>query len=277
MTGEPGARRAKDVPLLVLDFDGVICDSIEECFVSSWTAYHVLYRGEPAGEAPDGTREAFTRLRPFSRTGEDFPLIQEMLATSAAVNDQAGFDAAARAAGPEKMKLFRKLYYQARTELLQNERARWLSMNHVYPHMARALEILLPSAPLNILSTKKTPFIVEVLAAARIAVPEKRILFTEHEPKLVTVERLRREGGFDRAVFVEDQIDAIRGNTNPRIAVRLAAWGYVREEWLAEPRAVTVLTPGEFLEFVETTYGRPSPGAASPPSTGQAGAQGRAR
>ena len=38
--------------------------------------------------------------------------------------------------------------------------------------------------------------------------------------------------------------------------VRLAAWGYVREEWLAEPRAVTILTPEEFLSFVQSVYAR---------------------
>jgi phosphoglycolate phosphatase-like HAD superfamily hydrolase len=258
MAGESGAKGANGVPMLVLDFDGVICDSIEECFVSSWTAWHVLYRGEAAREAPAAAHETFTRLRPFTRTGEDFPLLQQLIADGVTVRDQADFDAAARAAGPQTMKRYRELYYQARTELLQNDRARWLSLNRVYPHMARALAVLLapPMAPLYIVSTKKTPFIIEVLGAAGIVVPAERIFLAEQEPKLVTVERLRRDGGFENALFVEDQIDTIKGNTNPRIAVRLASWGYVREEWLAEPRAVTVVTAEEFLAFVQQTYGR---------------------
>jgi phosphoglycolate phosphatase-like HAD superfamily hydrolase len=252
----PGVPKQAALPLLVLDFDGVICDSIEECFASSWTAYHVLHRKDAGRQVPPGTREEFARMRPFIRTGEDFPLIQELLANGETVKDQAGFDAAARARGSEKMQLFRALYYQARTTLLEEHREQWLSMNRLYPHMARALKFLLPSAPFFILSTKKTSFITEVLDAAGIAMPVDRILFTEHEPKLVTVERLRAEGGFPEAYFVEDQIDSISFNTNPLIKVRLAAWGYVREEWLAEPRAVTVLTPEEFLAFVEKTWPR---------------------
>jgi phosphoglycolate phosphatase-like HAD superfamily hydrolase len=255
MALEQSAREAR-LPLLVLDFDGVICDSIDECFASSWTAYHVLHRGDPRRQVPAGAREGFARLRPFIRTGEDFPLIQDLLANGARVRDQADFDAAARRAGVEKMQLYRALYYTARTSLLEEHRAEWLAMNRIYPHMARALSLLIPSAPFFILSTKKPPFIIEVLDHARISVPAERILFTENEPKLVTVERLRSEGGFAEAYFVEDQIDSIRFNTNPLINVRLAAWGYVREEWLAEPRAVTILTPEEFLSFVQSVYAR---------------------
>ena len=59
-------------------------------------------------------------------------------------------------------------------------------------------------------------------------------------------------------MLVEDQIDAIRGDTNPRIRVFLATWGYVKEEWLAEPGPVTLLTPEGFLDLVkrELTGGR---------------------
>jgi phosphoglycolate phosphatase-like HAD superfamily hydrolase len=256
MALERGTRGqgAPRMPLLVLDFDGVICDSIEECFASSWTAYHALYCKEAQRQVPAGTREEFARLRPFIRTGEDFPLIQDLLARGITVEDQAGFDQAARAAGTETMKLYRSLYYQARTSLLEQHREEWLAMNRIFPHMVSAFSLLLPAAPFFILSTKKTSFITEVLDAAGIPVPVERILFTEHEPKLITVERLRREGGFAEAYFVEDQIDAIRSNTNPLIHVRLAAWGYVRKEWLAEPRTVTVLTPEEFIAFVQKVY-----------------------
>jgi len=247
----------KSSTLLVLDFDGVICDSIDECFVSSWTAYHELYRKSGPARFPSQSRSDFAGLRPFIRTGEDFLLIQEMLAFGTSVHDQDGFDEAARKAGAGKMKLFRELYYQARTALLQEDRDSWLAMNRVYPHMVAAFSLLLPAAPFCILSTKKPSFIAETLAACDIKVPGQRILFSDREPKLETVERLLREGGFEAAFFVEDQIDAIRGNRNPRIQVRLATWGYVRQEWLPPPLAVPIITPRGFLDLVEKEYGPP--------------------
>jgi hypothetical protein len=123
--------------------------------------------------------------------------------------------------------------------------------------MIAAFSLLLPAAPFYILSTKKASFIAETLAAHDIRVSSQRILFSDAEPKLVTVERLLREGGFEAAFFVEDQIDAILGNANPRIQVRLATWGYVRKEWLTPPLAVPIITPEGFLDLVKKEYGLP--------------------
>ena len=215
----------------------------------------MLYRKSGSAPVPERIAEGFVRLRPFIRSGDDFLLIQEMLANGHAVESQEDFDAAARGAGVEKMRIFHTLYYEARAALLEWNRAAWLALQGIYPHMVQAFSLLLPSAPFFILSTKKPAFITEVLAAHEISVASERVLFCDHEPKLPMVERLRASGGFTEAWFIEDQIDAIRTNANPRIHVALAAWGYVRQEWLAAPRAVTVLSPDEFLALVGRLYG----------------------
>ena len=243
--------------LLILDFDGVICDSIDECFAASCSAYHGLYhKKRPAAEPPEAARREFARLRPFIRTGEDFVLIQELLAAGGSVRDQAGFDDASRRAGAEKRALYRELFYRARTELLERDRETWLALNRIYPHMAIALARLPAEAPLWILSTKEPRFIVEILSAHRLEVPEKRIVLSEGEPKLAAAERLRIQGSFDAAMLVEDQIDHLRGNANDRVQPFLAAWGYVQPEWLREPAGIPLLTPEGFLELVDREYGR---------------------
>ena len=244
--------------VLVLDFDGVICDSIEECFASSWTAYHALFRKADPGQPTAVQKAEFARLRPFIRTGEDFIVIQDLLWTGQEVRDQKGFDDAAHRAGTENRATFRRLFYQARTELLESDRAGWLGLNRIYPHMEEAFALLPPDAPLFILSTKKPRFIAEVLAAHGITIAEERILLSESEPKLATVERIRKQGGFREAILVEDQIDAIKGNSNDAIRVYLARWGYVKAEWLIPPLAVPVLGPEEFLAMIKDGDWSPS-------------------
>ncbi len=247
----------REAPLLVLDFDGVICDSIDECFVSSWAAYHELHLGRPSAAATPDDREGFARLRPFVRSGEDFVLIQEILERGLAVSDQAGFDKVSRDGGMASR--YRELFYRAREEFLKRDRAAWLALNRVYPHVKRALGRLPASAALSVLSTKKPPFIAEILSANGILIPERQIVWSADEPKLSVVGRLLRAAGRDEAVFVEDQVDAIAGNTDLRIRVYLATWGYVKREWLETDGAgnsrsvgVPLLTPSGFEQLVQT-------------------------
>jgi phosphoglycolate phosphatase-like HAD superfamily hydrolase len=242
--------------LLVLDFDGVICDSIDECYAVSWVAYHALFRKDTAASSP-AARQNFALLRPFIRSGEDFLIIQEILSTGSAARDQAEFDELSRRAGAEKRALFRELFYQERSEMLARDRDSWLALNRVYPHMKKAFRLLERGAPFYVLSTKEPQFIAEILSANHVELTRERILFSDAEPKLAATERLRAEGGFQDAILVEDQVDHLRGNTNPRVRGLLAAWGYVQEEWLKEPLAAPIITAEGFLALVENEF---SPG-----------------
>jgi len=244
------ARYSSRVRLLVLDFDGVICDSAEESFVSSWTAYHALHRRGESGDAPASARASFRAMRPFIRSGEDFVLIQQLIAEGRPVQSQLEFDRAWERPDTPSRDRFRESFYRARTDLLEKDRRAWLSLNRVYPHVMAALSRIPPRFPLYILSTKKPQFIREILEANRISVPGTQVLYSDGEPKLTAVERLRETLGCEEAVFVEDQLDAIRGNTNPRIRVFLASWGYVREEWLREDTGIPILRPDDFARLV---------------------------
>jgi phosphoglycolate phosphatase-like HAD superfamily hydrolase len=233
--------------LLVLDFDGVICDSVEECFISSWTAYHELFRGLPPGEAPAAARARFRALRPFVRSGEDFVLVQELVDRAAMVDSQAEFDRAWQHPGIPSRGVFKDLFYQARSSLMDRNRQAWLAMNRIYPHVASAISRLAPTVPLFILSTKRPQFVRETLAANGIPVPEDRVLYSEAEPKLSMIEKLLHSWSASRAVFVEDQIDAIRANTNPSIQAYLASWGYVQKSWM---EGTPSLTPESFVRLL---------------------------
>ncbi len=237
--------------LVVLDFDGVICDTIDECFVSSWIAYHSLYL-EEAPRAPARTiRRDFARLRPFVRIGEDFVQIQEILATGAAVSDQAGFDELARQTGESRRRRFREVFYQARTEMLERDRDGWLDLSRIYPHVIVAFAHLPREAPLYVLSTKKREFVEEIVRAEGIQIPSDKILWSDREPKLATVRRLRQEGGFSEAILVDDQIAYLVGNQDPQVRVYLASWGYVQKEWLCEPLRVAVLAAQDLKGLLE--------------------------
>ncbi|HUI72289.1 MAG TPA: HAD family hydrolase [Spirochaetia bacterium] len=249
---------------LVLDFDGVICDSIDECFASSWVAYFNLYLGRKPAYMPVSLRKNFARLRPLVRGGADFMLIQEILDRGERASRQSEFDAIARRAGDEKMRLFHELFYQAREEMLEKDRESWLSMNRIYPHVTAAFSALRPNARVYVLSTKKPEFIAEILSAKNITLARERILYSGTERKLDIVERVGQEAGLSETTFIDDQIDHllceeaaapdIARTSQCRIKALLATWGYVKEEWLRAPLRVPTVNPQEFLALVEREF-----------------------
>ena len=246
----------KGAPALVLDFDGVICDSIDECFASSWIAFHTLYRKEAPSRVPAACRREFARLRPFVRSGEDFLLIQQAIDQGGSPESQAEFDLLARAAGPATLQRFRELLQAARTRMRAKDREAWLALNRIYPHVLVSLARMPWDAPLYVLSTKNTSLIAEILSSNGIGVPAERIRFSSSDQKLPAVERLRVESGRARAIFVDDQRDHFAGDAGAPGAVDpyLASWGYVREEWLRVPLLVPVLTPDGFLSLIEREF-----------------------
>jgi phosphoglycolate phosphatase-like HAD superfamily hydrolase len=223
-------------PLVFLDFDGVICDSVAECLVSSWEAYYDLHGPEKPNAVPADLLKRFLALRPYVRSGEDFVICQEILDRGVEISSQGDFDRYTLPRGAPALAHLREQFYAARAALLQRDRAYWIRLNRLYPWVGEYLPRWAVSPCVYILSTKRPEFIDEILSAAGILFPRDRILCSGKTEKGVRIEELLSSLGSESALIVDDQIDhlaAILG-TSHRIEVSLAAWGYVKPEWLRE-------------------------------------------
>lgn len=236
--------------LLVLDFDGVICDSLPECFVSSWYAYHVLERGCAPDAVPRDAFSRFAALRPYIRSGEDYLLIHDLMRQGLALASQGEFDARIGEAGPSRMEHYKAILYQARETLLGDSPEYWCRLNPIYPHMREGLLALDPAANVFILSTKRAPFIIKILASAGVSFAEERVLYSGSRPKGEMIGEILGRTECRRAVFIDDQVDHFTGAAGwsrggITIDCRLASWGYVRSEWLQGAEDYRVITPEE--------------------------------
>ena len=110
--------------------------------------------------------------------------------------------------------------------------------------MAPALKRLSGYEYLHIVSTKRPDFIREILSSNGINFPLQRIHYSNEVEKIDIVAGLLSETGLERSVFVDDQIDHLRRKQDTNaIDSRLAAWGYVKPEWLDQrATGVSVLT-----------------------------------
>ena len=237
--------RADRPLLLYLDFDGVVCDSERECFVSSWLTWRQL-GGATGGEHVSlCARRRFRQMRPLIRSGEDYVVIQQILAREQAEAGfqgpatQPAFDAYRDALGSRCIGRYKVAMAHTRGTFLARDKAHWLALNRLYPHMRR----LLAAGDLTnvrVLSTKAAPLVCEILRAHRIAIPAGAVFHAASNPDGADARKLDMIGAhLDRtpgahALFVEDQLDHLLGNTDRRIATCLADWGYVLPEWFAD-------------------------------------------
>jgi phosphoglycolate phosphatase-like HAD superfamily hydrolase len=236
--------------LVFLDFDGVICDSLPETLVSSWRAYYLLRKETEPSSVPVTLLRDFKRFRPYVRAGEDFILIHELIQTGASIRSQEAFDAELARAGERQIEHYKEAFYSARRDFLVNHRDYWISLNRIYAHSYDCLRKWSSSPSLYILSTKRASYIVEILTAKGIDMEPAHVLSCEAKEKKTTILHTLEARGADQALFIDDQIDHLASDwtrcaRHPQILGCLAAWGYVQQQWLEDPRGIEVIQPGQ--------------------------------
>lgn len=245
--------------ILALDFDGVICDSLPECFVSGFLASQGPWTGEAAKALAAACRDGsdqyrkFCLWRPFVRSGEDYVLIARLMARGEAFPEsQEEMDAHLRAAGPSVMAECKKTIYTVREWLLREFPDLWLELNPLMAPLAPYLHDLSEREDAWILSTKKPRFIGLILQHHGVSWPAERVLEASGEAKIKVMDR---NWGEDRKVlFLDDQPDHFL-NLPGRIQCLLPTWGYVRQSWLDSPQGYGVLSAEGVEELLQEWRG----------------------
>jgi phosphoglycolate phosphatase-like HAD superfamily hydrolase len=222
--------------VLVLDFDGVLCDSARETAVSAWRAGREFFSEwsdlDPAPEAID----AFLAVRPVLETGFQSILLMKRIVDGVPVDQIRAEGAPAAEAlmpelGLEKAELVRA-FGTARDEWIKSDLPDWLSRHGFFPGtLERLREHLAAGTPVFIATTKQERFVEALLAGQGLEFPSDRIFGLDAKKKKEQVlrELLAAYPG-SQLHFVEDRIDTLRRVEDcPELdAVRLyyADWGY---------------------------------------------------
>ena len=234
---------------LFLDFDGVICHSLEECYRSSWLASsevvitEVLPPDPPFGKE---YRSRFDACRPFIRSGEDYLVAHEWAARGLVPPDQASFDQSLKEKGTEVLMGLKARLYAVRDRLMALHRELWLSWNPLFEGFASVLIEQADNPEVFILSTKKAEFIAEILGHHQVIWPLERILYTGNRKKLDIIEEV--SASTLTSILIDDQVEHLRFD-DPNCQCFLALWGYVAREAVA--KAPATLTLAEALDLTK--------------------------
>ena len=234
--------------LAFIDFDGVFCDSLTECFVSSWIAYHQLYRKSGSGSISIADRKLYDTYRPLIRRGGDYVILQHCVFERIPLHKQQDFDHVEKSLGDTSDE-FHALFYQARRELLDEDKDFWNSINHVFPAFIEPARIWAANPACYVLSTKEAPFIREILLANGIDWPMERLICSGKSPKIEFIRDVLETTGQDEAMLFEDQVDHLYRLNDSRVGGFLAQWGYVKPEWLTQ-KDFPVISQTDMIELI---------------------------
>jgi phosphoglycolate phosphatase-like HAD superfamily hydrolase len=237
-----------------LDFDGVVCDSLEECFQTSGLLLNfpqddwdfLADQHPPLIDFGEEYKERFRRVRPYIRSGEDYIVVHRLLQQNKEPKSQKEFDAALDQEGQVSLAFYKKRLYVLRESLLSRQAELWMTWNPLYPGVAEALKSVLKEPRVVILSTKKAEFIAAILKFHGVAWPAERIFYTNGRAKLAIVDEV---AGRSASTLIDDQIDHL-DFSHPSCRCRLALWGYASKE--AREKHVPAWTLEEALAFLHS-------------------------
>lgn len=243
---------------LCFDFDGVICDSVEESSITAWKQAKQLWPEVVTGDHWAPYLDSMRRLRPVIHTGyEQAPLIrliaegklgtEEILANWSEILPDClarwGADRDALLAG----------YGAVRDRWIAEDPEDWLGHHGFYAPVLAGLRDL--ARPFVVITTKSERFCARLLARAGIALPPERLFGNEAGTKPDVLAALQTEGRILH--FVEDYLGTLeRVAADPRldrVRLYLADWGYntdaMRARANTQPR-IAVIDYGAFAALL---------------------------
>ncbi len=244
--------------MFISDFDGVVCDSVIECFVAAYNAYGKLRNSSfqrvlNIETIPLEEREEFRRLRVYLKGAEDFtPLLMTMEQNLNITSQEAfnSFKETQKEQLPESVAAF----YAERDFLLQHEKELWLSLNPLFEQVGQAFKQRDSFENLRVLTTKRQQDAYEIFQYQGIAFPKEQILYAKADDKSQRLPELleSNQADFHESVYVEDQVDFLVASKKRNIGSFLTDWGYVSHEQrkLARQNDIPIISRQRYCELL---------------------------
>lgn len=211
--------------VLALDFDGVIWDSVGECFVMAKRIYT-----ERTGLPCTDLEAAFRRGRWLVRTGGDFLLILQ-LAMADPDGDLTTFSKAdfekLRVEKAEEIQAFATEFYALRDKTRDEHWKEWLSFQQPYPLLLQQFdELRKVFDQIVVCTTKDTRSAQALLASAGLEMPIYGKELAVHKGD--QIHAVCRDHGVEpsQIFFIDDLLENLDQVRPTGVTCGLAAWGY---------------------------------------------------
>lgn len=249
-------------PILMLDFDGVICDALRECALVTWLGLRPPERTAAVSSyLPAMPREflrRFQQVRDYARVLDHFVVAHR--ARAAAIGSRADFEALFGTLHAGFVARFTAAASAARGRCRQEEPEFWLDLHTIYPGVADLLRR--HAGGVAVVTAKDEASVRTILDRHGLGATVAEVV-GECADKAAAIRALCRQHRMDTSevLFVDDNLVNVRRVAAVGARTRWATWGYHTPEDLAEAarHGVTGLQLAQVPALAATRTSRASP------------------
>ena len=219
-------------PVVALDFDGVICDSMDECLLTAYNACH-RFQGSSAwaddvSKLDPGFVTRFRRLRYLVRPAQEYWLLVHWLYTYTVDLDQSRFDAL-KVEYSNVLAKFEPVFFEARCNLRAANPTMWSALHRLYPEFVDGWDRVRTRCSMHVVTTKDALSVQHFNQLWGLGIERDRLWTKERMcSKPSAIQQIARWAGCPptHVVFVDDHPDHLREVSATGAQCYWAAWGY---------------------------------------------------
>jgi len=229
----------KNKTIIVFDFDGVVCDSSDECMVSSWNAWEEWegrgnFRND-LSEFTENNKLNFRKIRPRVRGAGEYYILRRAFSEGISIDNQEVYDKLEEE-WKEHIVPFKTIFFKAREKLRRDDINAWIDLHPIFNGVVEVMKILNDQNRLFIATLKDAKSVKLILKNKGIEIKENRLLDqSQIKSKLQALDKFRKQTGCNKKdmVFIDDNVTHLLEPKNEKYTVFLTTWGPVLDEYLS--------------------------------------------
>ena len=229
----------KNKKIVVFDFDGVACDSTDECMVTSWNAWEEWegrdnFRTDLT-EFNENHKSNFCKVRPRVRGAGEYYIMYRALSEGINIESQEVYEKLEEQ-WKENIEPFKNIFFKVRAKLKTVDINAWIDLHPVFDDVLEVMKILNDQNRLFIATLKDANSVKLILEKKGIKLKENRLLDqSQIKSKLQALEIFRQQTGCSKKdiVFIDDNVTHLLEPKREKYQVFLSIWGPVLEEYLS--------------------------------------------
>ena len=234
--------------IVAFDFDGVLCNSTEECMITGYNAW-MKYKGknifvQKTEDVPSDLAKYFRPLRGLVRTGGQYFILFNSY-ENGRINNEADFDDACLKY-EEEISEYEKLFFLCRNILRDKDVNYWLSLHSSYENVPENMKKVMKSANVYIVTGKDKDSVRTFLYHLGIDIQDSKIYDKNAaRNKIGALKKVaqREDKSLAEIIFLDDNINHLMEPKKAGCLVYMAGWGYHSKEQmeLAKSKGVPIL------------------------------------